>query len=245
MEDNSHIISEEFKQSLKVDYLKYYEEGKLQAPKMMDLITEMQLDAIGDFVPLKLKVDIGLFKKEISKYSDMWIPYLHREGVLNDRQGLNLIGLPGDTPTDSLSMPEAMRRTGKRLNELDFDSPTELYHDLTSLHPILNHFPKLGRCSLVKVNTGGWFPSHRDGVLLNRNAFRIVIFLTNTGHEAYHWEHDYRIRSIEEGRAYYIDTRKQHRTHSYVNDSIHCVMNIPKNFENVLRVLNILQHGES
>ena len=243
--DNSHIITNEEKKKLKVDYVKAFNDGIINNPKIIDIACEMQLDAIGDFVPLNFKTNLNQFSKEIDKYSDMWIPYLHREGVLNDRQGLNLVGLPGDTPTDSLSMPEAQRRTGRSLTELDFDTPTELYYDLKSLHPILEVFPKLGRCSLVKVNTGGWFPTHRDGILLQRKTFRIVVFLTNTNHSSYEWEHDHRIRQIEEGRAYYIDTRKTHRTHSYVPDSIHLVMNIPKTYENVLRVLNILQAGES
>jgi hypothetical protein len=243
MED--HIITNEEKAKLKLDYLQAYKDGTFSHPKIMDLACEMQLDAIGDFVPLNFKADLTKFKKEISKYDNVWIPYLHREGLMNDRQGLNLVGLPGDTPTDSLSMPEAMRRTGRKLNELDFDTPTQLYHDLPSLHPILEAFPKLGRCSLVKVNTGGWFPAHRDGVLLQRTTFRIVVFLTNTGHAHYEWEHDHRIRQIEEGRAYYIDTRKAHRTHSYVDDSIHLVMNIPKTYENVLRVLNMMTEAES
>lgn len=241
----SHIITNEEKDKLRIDYLQSYKDGNFSSPKIMDIACELQLDAIGDFVPLNFKADLHKFKSEISKYDNMWIPYLHREGVLNDRQGLNLVGLPGDKPTDSLSMPEAIRRTGRKLSELDFDTPTELYYDLTSLHPILDAFPKLGRCSLVKVNTGGWFPSHRDGILLQRSTFRIVVFLTNTSYADYEWEHDHRIRQIEEGRAYYIDTRKTHRTHSYTHDSIHLVMNIPKNYENVLRVLNMLRARES
>jgi len=239
------MITEEEKKKLKIDYLQSFKDGTFSHPKLLDIATEMQLDAIGDFVPLSIKINLSEFRKEISKYDGQWVPYLHREGSLNDRDGLNMVGLPGDTPQDSISMPEAQKRAGRKLNELDFDTPTQLYHDTPSLHPILDYFPKLGRCTLVKVNKGGWFPSHRDGVLLQRKCFRIVAFLTNTGHQSYQWEHDYSIRSIEEGRCYYIDTRKQHRTHSYQHGSIHLVLNIPKTYENVLRVLNILEAAES
>lgn len=243
--DKRHIITNEEKAKLKVNYTQLYKDGVITNPKIMDIACELQLDAIGDFVPLKFNVNLNQFEKEIEQYKDMWVPYLHREGLLNDRQGLNLVGLPGDTPTDSLSMPEAMKRTGRNLSELDFDTPTQLYRDLPSLHHIVDYFPKLGRCSLVKLNTGGWFPTHRDGVLLQRRTFRIVVFLSNTSHSCYEWEHDYRIRQIEPGCAYYIDTRKTHRTHSYVNDSIHLVMNIPKTYDNVLLVLDALAAGES
>ena len=82
-------------------------------------------------------------------------------------------------------------------------------------------------------------------MLINRNTFRIIAFLTNTGHESYQWEHDYTIRPIEEGRCYYVNTQKAHRTHSYVHGSIHLVMNIPKTFDNVLRTMDLLKHGET
>ena len=243
--DKSHIITTEEQAKLKVNYTQSYNDRIITTPKIMDIACEMQLDAIGDFVPLKFRVDLNEFRKEIKQYDNVCIPYLHREGLINDRQGLNLVGLPGDTPTDSLSMPEAMKRTGRKLSELDFDTPTQLYKDLSSLQHIIDYFPKLGRCSLVKLNTGAWFPKHRDGILLQRTTFRIVVFLTNTNHTAYEWEHDHRIRQIDEGRAYYVDTRKVHRTHSYTHDSIHLVMNIPKTYENLLRILDVLDAGES
>jgi hypothetical protein len=47
---------------------------------------------------------------------------------------------------------------------------------------------------------------------------------------------------IEMGRAYYINTRKTHRTMSWTNDSIHLIMNIPFTNENVAKVFANLQH---
>ena len=44
------------------------------------------------------------------------------------------------------------------------------------------------------------------------------------------------------GRAYYINTRKTHRTMSWTNDSIHLIMNIPFTNENVAKVFANLQH---
>ncbi len=129
--------------------------------------------------------------------------------------------------------------------ECNFNTKTQLYHDLPSLKAISDVWPDPCRCTLVKVNKGGWFPYHRDSVLLNRRTFRIIAFFTNTGSESYQWEHDDTIRTIEEGRCYYVNTQLAHRTHSYVPDSIHLVMNIPKTLENVFRVMDILKHGET
>ena len=237
------ITNEEKAELAKFSYLEAFRDGTLPAPKIMDLVCESQLAALGDFVPLKVKIKLGEFRNEIKKYDGKWVPYLPREGELNDRQGLNYIGLEGDTPFDSISLPEARKRTGKKLVEIDFSTKTQLYNDLPSLKAITDVWPDPCRCTLVKVNKGGWFPYHRDSVLLNRRTFRIIAFLTNTGAECYQWEHDYTMRTIEEGRCYYVNTQLAHRTHSYVPDSIHLVMNIPKTLENVFRVMDILKHG--
>ena len=47
---------------------------------------------------------------------------------------------------------------------------------------------------------------------------------------------------IEMGRAYYVNTMQTHRTISWVNDSIHLILNIPATSDNVAKVLAHLQH---
>ena len=47
----------------KFSYYKNYKEGLIPSPKMMDLVCETQLAALGDFVPLKIKIKLGNFKK--------------------------------------------------------------------------------------------------------------------------------------------------------------------------------------
>tara|TARA_Y100000389_G_scaffold197571_1_gene232429 strand:+ start:3373 stop:4095 length:723 start_codon:yes stop_codon:yes gene_type:complete len=240
------MITNEDKAKIKFSYLEKFQDGTIPMPKMLDVVCETQLAALGDFVPLNIKINLGNFKHEISKYDNKWVPYLAREGEQNDREGLNYVGLEGDTPYDSISLPEVRKRTGRlNLKETDFTVPTELYETLPSLKPITGIWPQLARCTLVKVNKGGWFPYHRDSVLINRKTFRVIAFLTNTGPESYQWEHDYTMRTIEQGRCYYVNTQKAHRTHSYVHDSIHLVMNIPKTMENVFRLMDILRHGET
>ncbi len=38
----------------------------------------------------------------------------------------------------------------------------------------------------------------------------------------------------------YVDTTKEHRTHSWRNRSIHLIMNIPKTWENVMKLMSVL-----
>jgi hypothetical protein len=229
------------------NYLGHYNKGIMPEPTLEDIKCELQLDAIGDFVPLSINFDLKLFKEEMKQYKDSWVPYLRREGITNNREGLLLVGAEGDSVGDSLSMPEVRKRLGEkdgeRINEIDLHYPTEAFHNVTALHPITKAFDMLGRTMLVKLNKGGWFPPHRDAPFLSRDCFRLVGFLSGTtGHGSFEWEHNYRRVDIEPGRCYYVDTRKTHRTACWGDESIHLVMNVPKTYENCLKVLSMTEH---
>ena len=56
-----------------------------------------------------------------------------------------------------LVCPEARRRHGRKLDECDFNAPTQLYKDPTSPHEMLDFFQPLGRTMLVNTHAGGWF----------------------------------------------------------------------------------------
>lgn len=220
-------------------YENYKNDPASVEPSAEDIKCELQLQALSTVEPLKWEIDLGWFKKEIKAYEDKWVPYLRREGVVNNREGLCLVGLPGDEPWDSLSMPEAIRRAGRELCELDFNTPTQLYHDLKSLQPLLDYWNPIGRTIIVNSGAGGWFPPHKDQPLLNRECFRVAAFVSNNvTHDAYEWQMDGRIWPIKAGGVYYIDTRKTHRTHSWKPNSMHVIMNIPKTWENVMKLMS-------
>lgn len=225
-------------------YEKWLESNRTRfEPTPEDIKCELQLQALSVWEPLRWEFDLGLLRKQLAKYEDKWVPYLRREGVTNDRDGLALMGVPGDDYNDGLSMPEARRRHGRPLTELDFSAKTELYHDLTALHPMLEYFQPLGRAMLVRTHAGGWFPPHKDQPELTRNCFRICAFLSRaTQHDAYQWEMDGHIWPITPGKAYYVDTRKTHRTHSWFNNSLHLIVNVPKTWENVLKLMSVTQN---
>jgi hypothetical protein len=187
-------------------------------------------------------VDLPQLEKELERFRDAWIPYLPREDRTNNREGLALFGLPGDTLRDGLSLPEGRARAGRMIGEMDFTAPTEVFDHCKSLHPLFEYFLPVGRSFLVKCNKGGWFHPHRDHPELFRESMRIVVFCKNSKGTQYDWILDDRKIEIEEGRAYYINTRLVHRTVSYTDDSIHLIMNIPVTWKNSLRILNALQH---
>ena len=120
-------IVEPANQKYQAGYYDYWlEDPSKYEPTEEDIKCELQLSALSTVEPLKWEIDLGWFRKEIKAYDDKWVPYLRREGVVNNREGLCLVGLPGDNPWDSLSMPEAIKRSGRMLTELDFNEPTQL-----------------------------------------------------------------------------------------------------------------------
>ena len=52
---------------------------------------------------LKYEFDLGHFKKQMKKYEDKCF-HLRREGVVNNREGLCLMGMPRDDYNDGPSM---------------------------------------------------------------------------------------------------------------------------------------------
>jgi hypothetical protein len=219
---------------------KYWDDPASVEPSMEDIKCELQLSALTTLEPLNFLINFGEFKKQIDSWKDKWQPYLRREGVSNDREALLLVGMPGDTGDTYASRPDAIKKVGKMLHDDDFNTPTNLYEDLTCLHELLNYWSPLGRTMLIKSNAGGWFPPHKDDPLLTRRCFRVAAFIgSNVDHESFEWESDGHRWPIKQNRAYYVDTRKTHRTHSWDNNSYHLIMNIPKTWENVLKLMSI------
>jgi len=215
---------------------------KFMEPSAEDIKCELQLNMLATYEPLNFKINLDQFDNEIVNYKEHWTPYLPRDGKDNSRKGLMLWGLEGDNCNDSLSLPEARQRAGRKVMEADFKYPTQLYKDLTSIHDLCDYFAPLGRTFLVQANAGAYFPPHRDHAYLTRDCFRIVVFLNHTSQSCYEWVQDGSPINIDEGNAYYIDTTKVHRTNAWENNSIHLIMNIPKTWENVMKLMSVTKY---
>lgn len=205
---------------------------------------ELALLTLGDFEPLDFHIDPGQFNREISKFDNDWVDYLPRADRQNNRKGLVVTNLENKTHQDNPSQAQASYAAGRKVFEREFCHPTDVYHSCPSLHPLLDTFAPLGRTFLVKSNMGGYFTPHRDHPELPRETFRIAVFLKNCKTYDYDWiiGTDTKLQ-IEEGRAYYINTRRTHRTISWVNDSIHLIINVPFTTENVSKLIANLKHG--
>jgi len=207
------------------------------------LSNELSLLSIGNFEPLNIKIDCFQLISELKHFENDWQDYLPRTDRSNNRKGLTLTTLPGKTHRDAPSLAEASYAEKRQLSELDFNQKTDVYYACQSLNPLFEKFTKIGRTFFVKCNIGGYFVPHRDHPAIPRDVFRLIVFINNCGPLDYDWWMDDRKLQIEHGRVYYINTRLTHRTISWVNDSVHLILNVAMNTENVSKVISSLQHS--
>lgn len=203
---------------------------------------EVALLGLGNVVPLDIKINCGQFMKEIAPFKDDWVNYLPRTDRPNNRTALAITNLPGKTHKDNPSLAQACVAAGRMLSETDFSEKTDVYAACHSLTPFLSQWEPLGRTFLVKSNIGGYFVPHRDHPSTPRDVFRLIAFLNKCDTYDYDWLMDDRKLPIELGRVYYVNTRLMHRTISWVDDSIHLILNVPFTTENVSKVIANLQH---
>jgi hypothetical protein len=207
-----------------------------------NLSNELTLLNLGSVVPLNIKIDCNQFMSEIKQFDADWVDYLPRTDRPNNRQALTLTNLSGADHRTNVSLAQASYAAKRKLSELEFNQPTDVYKSCSSLHNFLDQWQPLGRTFLVKSNVGGYFVPHRDHPSVPRDVFRLIVFLNNCNPLDYDWLMDDRKMQIEMGRVYYVNTRLTHRTISWVNDSIHLILNVPFDSANVSKVVANLQH---
>lgn len=220
----------------------YSETPEYFEPTFEDLKCEAQLSgAFETWGKLDWRAEVGDFEDEIKAFEDKWRDYLPRPDRPNNRYGLLLSGLPGNTCESPASLPEIRRENqDPTIHDIDLNVFTDAYYGLPSLQPIMDFFAPLGRTYLLKMGPGSYFPPHRDDPLLSRKTFRIAGFLGGVEEDNYIWYMDNRRINISPGDFAYVDTRKTHGTAVWNNQwSYHMIMDIPKTWENVLKVMSI------
>lgn len=220
----------------KVDYTK-----TPIAVSQEDIMCELQLDAIGSWVALDFSIKENQWHTDQATLKDFWRPFQPKEGILNDRDSILIYGMEGDNPTSPTGLSQIKRKLSYKPRESEFDKPTEARHLLTCCHEIFDYFDPLGRTFIVKLNAGGFYPRHRDHLLLNRDTFRLIAFLGNSLDQL-EWEVDGSIKTFLPNTVYYVDTRKMHRLSSWNHNSAMVVINVKKTWTNVLKVLSRLKH---
>lgn len=207
-----------------------------------DLQCELQLDAIGPWEPLNFQIDPTKWRNDQKELVDLWRPFQPKEGILNDRDSILLYGMLGDTPISPTGLAQYKKKLGYKPKESDLCYPTDAAKLLTCCDEIFDYFGPLGRSFLVRLNAGGFYPKHRDHILLNRDTFRLIAFLGDA-QDSMEWEVSGQIRQFLPNTVYYVDTRKLHRLSSWHPNSTMVVINVRKTWLNVLKVLSRLKHS--
>lgn len=170
-----------------------------------------------------------------------WQQYNPRKHGYN-RFGLSVTsadgGFSGIPDLDSLR--EYNRINDTAFTESDFNKRTSIVSRYPDLDRILNLFGQdCGRCHFLRLDRGGFFPPHRDnGTSLPSKTFRVIVPLHNFGKHHVKWIQEDRVLQMEQGKAYFINTTKEHSIFSFVDNCIMLVMNIMVTDRSIQTVAN-------
>jgi len=205
---------------------------------MIDSNLILHLANLGDVVPLSLVVDIEQTKKELQYFNNEWKQYNPRNNI--NRQGLSITSLDGQLSgvpdLDSLLQYNLLNNT--KLKEVDINVKTPVAEKIKSIKPLLDKFDTIGRSHFIRLNKGGFFPTHRDSKILDINCFRVITLCHNCNKDQFVFIYEDKVLDLKPGIPYFINTRKVHSVFSYVDDSVQCVLNIPlteQNYKSIIK----------
>lgn len=168
---------------------------------------------------------------------DKWKQYNPRKS--NNRFGMSVTSIDGGYSgvPDLDSLLEYNKEHNTNYHEKDFSVRTDIAKQIPELNPLLDSFETIGRCHFLRMDSGGFFPPHRDnGPIMPAPTFRIIVPLSNTNKQQWKWIQEDRILPLQTGRTYCINTSKEHSVFSFVDNCCMLVMNVPATVQNCLRV---------
>lgn len=171
----------------------------------------LRLSLLGRVASLTMFVNQPRKFVEDTEAHYQYVKYNPRKPI--ERYGLSITSLDGGVSgiPDLDSLLEYNKENNTSYTEGDFRVPTPVYHD-DRLKKVLEPFEGfITRSHILKLNSGGYFPPHRDSYY-NFKYFRIIVPLSNIKPKSvYFILDDLTINSdMEEGRAYFVDTVKAH-----------------------------------
>jgi hypothetical protein len=168
--------------------------------------------------------------------SPHWVQYNPRKPI--KRYGLSVTSADGGYSgiPDLDSLREHNMLNGTNYTEKSFRKRTPIVDEL-GLGPFLDIWePWLGRAHFLKLDAGGYFPPHRDnGISFPPNTIRILIPIRWKNRHAV-WIQDGELLTLEEGKAYFVNTTKEHSLFSYQDGTMLLVLNVMTSQETVMKV---------
>lgn len=168
-------------------------------------------DVVELHMPL-VPIDIGAMGKL------PWHPYNPRKP--NNRFGCSITSLDGDVSgvPDLDSIKEYNAANGTHYTEMSFATPTVYGAPFKYL---LDNVV-VGRSHFIRLNSGGFFPWHRDP---DTGTFRLIFTVQGCTKDSLVWINDDKVLDLFNGKWYIINTKKKHCVFS-MKESTFAVFNV-------------------
>lgn len=170
------------------------------------------LSNLGKIVKLKLNFD-GNLDEILKKYQ--WVKYNPRGNKRHiQRFGISITSIDGKnydyTTPDLDSIFEYNRENNTEYTSFSFKEKTPLWYDLNLDSYFQQISDEVKRSHLIKLPPGGYFPYHRDGVVLENLTFRIILTLKNCNRNCFCFVLDNEVMDLKNNCFYFFNTRLEH-----------------------------------
>jgi len=198
------------------------------------------ISSLGNFYALSFIFDETAILQKLEQKKDCWRTY-NKNKPGYKRKGLSLISLDGSDSgeIDLTSIREYNVKNQANLCEMSFKTPTQHWSDFSEISSPLSEIQEsLGRSHFLSLDSGGFFPPHRD----IGPCFRLISFF-NCSPSSLYFVLDGKKVNFSTGRLYFADTRKSHALFSFQENSIILVLNVSLTKESVEFVVKNLDEN--
>jgi len=186
-----------------------------------------RLFTMGDWLEMKNRIDGRKLMKEIEKFKDDWKPYNLRNP--NNRWGLSITsldgGLSGIPDLDSLLQYNNIH--GTDIKNSDINKFTQVYEDCEEIQRIIKPWKQwLGRCHLLRLDKGAYFPEHYDINKLDYDyeEIRLAGFINRCDKKDFKFIYEDKVRDVANGQLWYFNANKRHSVFSTTDNVVMIVM---------------------
>ena len=199
----------------------------MEAKNLDNLRWLSRLNMLGNVVRLKVSIDPTQLLNEIEPFSDEWKRYNPRKPI--DRWGLSVTsydgGLSGVPDLDSISEYNLKNNTNYKTDKCNVFTP--VYQNSKILQNLVAPWKhNIGRSHFLKLNSGGYFPEHRDSYDIDesdqdyQDVVRFIVFIKNCNSSTFKFIIDDQLRTFQTGKLYYFNSMLSHSLFSFKDDCI-------------------------
>lgn len=191
----------------------------------------IRLSLLGDWIKMKTTVDTKKLLNEISLFNNEWKSYNPRKSI--KRTGLSVTSfdglLTGIPDLDSLS--EYNKQHGTNYSNYQCTQLTQVYFQSEELQKVLAPYKNhLLRSHFIRLDSGGYFPPHRDCYPEKQNShleqIRMIFLIKNCHSDTLKFIHDNQLIQFSNGEIYYFNGNKTHTVFSLKDECIFLVVNL-------------------